>query len=67
MLSLSRRDVRRWRRAVVERRWMRAVVERRWMRSCGGEALDESCGGEALDEKLWWRGGVRARMHAYNG
>ena len=29
MLSLSRRDVRRWRRAVVERRWMRAVVERR--------------------------------------
>ena len=29
MLSLSGRDVRRWRRAAVERRWMRAVVERR--------------------------------------
>ena len=41
MLSLSRRDVRRWRRAVVERRWRRTVAERRWMRSCGGEAGSE--------------------------
>ena len=59
MLSLSRRDVRRWRRAVVERRWrrtvverrwMRAVVERRWMRAVVERRWMRSCGGEAGSE-----------------
>ena len=58
MLSLSRRDVRRWRRAVVERRRRRTVVERRWMRA----VVESWMRREAVVES-----GVRARMHAYNG
>ena len=56
MLSLSRRDVRRWRRAVVERRWRRTVVERRWMR-----AVVERRWMRAVVERRWMRAVVERR------